>query len=78
MSYLSKTFDGRLELLETHLGRIHVKVKDIFEKSELVYTGCSTGIEKRGESSLKFDGGQHMGEGGWVGGGLKTVFLKPR
>ena len=27
MPYLSKTFDGRLELLETYLGRIHVKVK---------------------------------------------------
>ena len=36
MPYLSKTFDGRLELLETYLGRIHVKVKNIFEKSERV------------------------------------------
>ena len=27
MPYLSKTFDDRLELLETYLGRIHVKVK---------------------------------------------------
>ena len=32
MPYLSKTLDGRLELLETYLGRIHVKVKNIFEK----------------------------------------------
>ena len=32
MSYLSKTFDSRLELLETYLGRIHVKVENIFEK----------------------------------------------
>ena len=25
-------FDGQLELLETYLGRIHVKLKNIFEK----------------------------------------------
>ena len=35
MLYLSKAFDGGLELLEKYLGRINLKVKNIFENVSL-------------------------------------------
>ena len=38
MPYLSKTFDAWLKLLETFLGRIHVKVKNMFEKMITSYS----------------------------------------
>ena len=42
------------------------------------YIGFPTGVENIGDGSLKFDGGQFMGEYGRGCGELKTVSLKSR